>query len=356
MAYTQTQKETGINQYLGKSIAIDGYYSVSADNSGNGYLYSRDLEGRWNSSTIVCSGASLSFGDAVSIYGDYFVIGEPSYNAYNGRVAIYSVRNTHVPLQVIDGISAGGQFGSSVFINNSYIVVGAPYTSSNSGEVFIYVKNDDDTWTVYSGNPIVPEILSTNDYFGCSVGLYQNTCAIGARGDSNATGAIYLFEKNSITNEWEESTRLLSSDGKYNDQFGGSLSISDGYLAGGAKFWDSPTGDSWAGAVYIFKQASSWYEVDKLTGVDESSYENNKFGSSVSLKGDYLIIGSPEARNKGVVDIFYKKRGWEHLIKLIADDIDTADGFGYSVDISGPHVAIGSNLEGGGDNGVVGVR
>jgi hypothetical protein len=355
MAYSQTQKETGVNQYLGKAVAIDGYYAISADDSGGAYLYTRQADGTWESSAIVCSSGSgdrSSFGNSISICGNYFVIGEPLYNSGTGRVDIYGVDDTSTPLQTINGTS-GSQFGYSVCMTEDYIAVGSPNYSSNAGEAYIYINNHNGTWSSYGHNPIIPEISNSNDYFGCSVGLYNTDCFIGARGDNQATGAVYLFERNGSTYDWDESSKLLASDGRYNDQFGGCLSVSDGYMASGAKFWDSDLGETNAGAVYIFKKSSSWYEVDKITGIDESSYVGNKFGSSISLKNDYLIIGSPEARTYGVVDIFYKKRGWNHLIKLVASDAAEDDGFGCAVDISGFCAVVGANLEGGGDNGAI---
>jgi hypothetical protein len=238
-------------------------------------------------------------------------------------------------------------------MSSLYLAVGSPEAGlDKNGKSYIYTK-DGGTWAAYSDNPLLPTISTSDDYFGCSIGLYNNICVIGARGDNQATGAIYIFNKDASTGEWYESSKILSSDGKYGDQFGGELSVSNGYMAVSAKFWDSVEGDS-AGAVYMFKYDSSWYEVDQLTGVSESSYTGNNFGSSIRLKDDYLIVGSPGASSgMGVVDIFYKYRSWGHLIKLLPSDIESGDNFGNSVDISGSYVVVGSYKESPSDLGAI---
>jgi len=48
MAYAQTQKISGIATNFGKSVAISGYYAITADNSGDGYFHRRGLDGTWS--------------------------------------------------------------------------------------------------------------------------------------------------------------------------------------------------------------------------------------------------------------------------------------------------------------------
>jgi len=358
MSYSQVQKSvvgSTNSQSFGRTVAIDGYYSIVSNNIGNVYLYKRLITRTWEYSEILCSGSGSELGASLDIFGEYFVVGDPSYSTNKGRVAIYSTSSPSSPLQLIEGGASGDKFGSSVSMNGLYLAVGAPEAGlDKSGKVYIYTK-DGEIWTAYYDNPLLPTISTDDDYFGCSIGLYNNICVIGARGDNQATGAIYIFNKDASTEEWYESSKILSSDGEYGDQFGGELSVSNGYMAVSSKFWDGvEVGDDSAGAVYIFKYDSSWYEIDKLTGISESSYTGNNFGSSIRLKDDYLIIGSPGARSgMGTVDIFYKYRSWGHLIKLLPSDIESGDNFGNSVDVSGSYVVVGSYKENPNDLGAI---
>lgn len=339
MAYTQVQYHPGgEGDNFGRAIAIDGYYAVLGEGNERGFLFQRQIDGTWTYSFVEITDTSTNFGTSVDIKGNYFVFGQPDHWA-RGRIAVYNVSNPSSPLATFLGAD-GDDFGTSVAISDEYIVVGAPSANSNKGRVYVYAKGTGETWTAYAGNPIVPQIQSSNDYFGCSVAISGNTIAVGARGRNSSKGAVYIFTKDTDTGEWEETTTLLASDGSAGDQFGGDVSMSGGYLAVGAKFWDSDEGDVSAGAVYLFKYVTSWYEIDKLTGTGETSYEGNHFGASVDLVGDYLVVGSLDARGTGVADVYYKKRSWGHLKKLIGNEVSSGDNFGSAVGVWGSYIVV----------------
>jgi hypothetical protein len=131
-----------------------------------------------------------------------------------------------------------------------------------------------------------------------------------------------------------------------NDQFGESISASGDHFVVGASLKDNSIGEVNSGAAYVFKYSTSWFEVDKLVSVDEANPEGDHFGESVYINGDHIIVGSPAARlNKGVADVFYKKRSWGHLKKILGSDTAADDAFGTSVSVSGRFIAVGSPNE-----------
>ncbi|KKM89381.1 hypothetical protein LCGC14_1249260, partial [marine sediment metagenome] len=72
---------------------------------------------------------------------------------------------------------------------------------------------------------------------------------------------------------------------------------------------------------------------------------SNLFGSSVNMNENLLVVGSPGARNnRGIVDIFYKYKNWQHLKQIIPADGALGDQFGNSVNISGSYAVFGSYL------------
>jgi hypothetical protein len=125
------------------------------------------------------------------------------------------------------------------------------------------------------------------------------------------------------------------------------------YLSVGAEFADLSETDINVGAVYIFNFSTRWNELKKITSVGEEGLIANNFGHSVNLNGDYLIVGSPNAKNKGVVDIFCKKRNWGHLKKIDYESSETNDYFGESVGIYYPYIVIGAFGRGSLDEGRV---
>ena len=81
---------------------------------------------------------------------------------------------------------------------------------------------------------------------------------------------------------------------------------------------------------------------------------NNKFGTSVSISGNYVVVGVDfEMRNKSEPGSAYvfKRTGtrWTQEAKLLPSDGASNDHFGFSVSISGHDAVVGAN--GDDDNG-----
>ena len=76
----------------------------------------------------------------------------------------------------------------------------------------------------------------------------------------------------------------------------------------------------------------------KLTAFDFDP--GDRFGRSVSMSGDILVVGSPRDVHAGVFSgsvYVFGRSGvtWELQTKLISDDAEAGDHFGSSVAISG---------------------
>ena len=355
MAYTQVHKISGSSSGFGSVVAIEGYYALVSDSTSSSHLYERQPSGKWAlSSSFTATSASVSFGSSFSISGDYFIVGDAGYDLGKGRVTVHSLSSPSTVVQTLfpSGLTNGDAFGVSVDMSDSYILVGANTSDDNyKGEVYLYIKGSGATWSEYSGNPIRPAFRNNNDYFGSAVAINGTSLIIGAKGDNNKTGAVYIFEYDSEDEVWEESQKLFASGGAYNDEFGASLSASNNYFVAGARLAESSTNDVNAGASYLYKYSGTWYEVDKITGTGESSYAGNNFGASVSISGDNLVVGSTGARDTGVADTFNKKRSWGHQTKILGSDSASDDDFGESVGISGRFLVVGAS--GNGSNGAV---
>jgi hypothetical protein len=341
MAYSQSQKIDSpspvINGNFGSVVVVDEQYAaISQPLSVKTFLYRRDTEGQWQSRI---SGGIGRRGSSLFIYGNHLVVGD----SVVGDVSVYDKETTtDTPIVTFTGLAAS-RYGASVAMSENYIVVGAPGVNSDKGEIYIYEKTGVNQWTAYSENPISDSLVSINDYFGNSVATNDTSIIVGAYGDSLKKGSVYIYEKNEDTNIWEKTQKIFASQSSLNDEFGAAISVSGDYLVVGAKLQDSETGGTNAGAVYLYKYGTSWYEIDKLIGVGESIYEGNHFGESVCIKGDYIIVGSPNARSIGVADVFYHGRSWGHLKKIIGSDSSLSDDFGVSVSVSGRFLLIGSS-------------
>jgi hypothetical protein len=106
----------------------------------------------------------------------------------------------------------------------------------------------------------------------------------------------------------------------------------------------SPGGEH-PGAVYIFEQqldTLEWRLVGKHTA--ESPQAGDKFGYSVALDGNTLLVGSlPAADGPGSVHVFQRQEsGWSKAALLEAPEASLANGFGASVTIRGDMIAVGA--------------
>ena len=103
---------------------------------------------------------------------------------------------------------------------------------------------------------------------------------------------------------------------------------------------------SQAGAAYIFTRSNtSWSSPEQIVASDVAASDG--FGNSVSISGDYAIVGTPYDDDGGSASgsaYIFKRDGneWEQLNKIVASDAAAADFFGYSVAIDGDYDVVGA--------------
>ena len=98
-----------------------------------------------------------------------------------------------------------------------------------------------------------------------------------------------------------------------------------------------------------------WNEVQKLVASDRDSIDG--FGNSVSISGDYALVGAfrededaldLNTLNQSGSAYIFERNGvgvWNEAQKLVASDRDSIDSFGYHVSISGDYAIIGATGE-----------
>jgi hypothetical protein len=140
---------------------------------------------------------------------------------------------------------------------------------------------------------------------------------------------------------WTAGPTLKALDAQADDFFGTSVAISGDYVIVGA-----PGVDNFAGAAYVFHRTGTgpdtWVQQAILVGPDDQS--GNYFAVSVSIDGEYAIVGAAQADGtKGAAYVFHHTEGtWVPIAKLTAPDAAASSQFGLSVAISGTSVIIGA--------------
>jgi hypothetical protein len=250
-----------------------------------------------------------NFGRSVAIDGDYLIVGAylddapgsddvGSTNTDEGSAYVFH-RNGESWLQV-DKLTASDaarndEFGRSVAISGDYAVVGAfgaDLTGSNEGSAYVFKRNGDD-WTEI--DKLVAGDAADGDHFGISVGLSGDVAIVGAHLDDHTgfdQGSAYMFQR--FAEDWVEMDKLTASVQQQDVLFGASVAI-DGSVAIVGAFLEDLSGDFFKkdeGAAYLFERSGDeWIEVERLT--TRFPEGSDRFGSSVAMTGEHVLIGAP---------------------------------------------------------------
>lgn len=149
---------------------------------------------------------------------------------------------------------------------------------------------------------------------------------------------------------WTQEGKLTASDPVASDNAGHAVALDGDTAVVGSYNADLGVNLGNAGAVYVFKRkGTSWAQEAKLSALIPG--RNGRFGISVDIEGDQVIIGASTAqvglaRDAGLAYIFTRKDGtWTQKAILSAPDLAQSDQFGSSVAINGTTAVVGSPLE-----------
>ncbi|MBN4077608.1 T9SS type A sorting domain-containing protein [bacterium AH-315-C20] len=391
--------------WYGYASAISGDYAIvgaylededasgasTIGQAGSVYIYERDADGVWNEvQKIVASDRGLNdeFGYAVSLSGDYAVIGarwedqdaSGGSTMFNSGSAYVFERNsggTWVEVQkiVTSDRAISDEFGSTVSISGDYLIIGAEDededvsgsgTLTSAGSAYIFERDGGGVWNEVQ--KIVASDREFQDKFGHAVGISGDYAIIGAEEEDHdaaggaalsEAGSAYIFERNS-GGIWIEVQKIVAGDREANDEFGKSIAISGTYAIIGAAFEDhDETGGAFmsnAGSAYVFERdgAGVWNEAQKIVASDRATQDD--FGWSVAIDGDQLVVGANlEDENEsggatmtdaGSAYVFKRTAGsWTEVSKIVSSDRDVDDLFANSVGISGNYVIAGTRWE-----------
>ncbi len=354
--------------FFGNSVSISGEYAIVGapgdGENGAAYIFLVQDDGSWIlEKKLTASDGALDdeFGYSVAIDGEYAIVGawrdddesiELSENIGSAYIFYRNQGGTRkwgqqAKLTPSDGFTLD-KFGNSVAISGDYAIVGS-YMNDESAYIF---KRK--SWTWVEEAKLKGSDTVTSDMYGYSVSIDGETAVIGATGNDDmgsSSGSAYIFSRNE-DGVWNQQQKLIASDGSQFDYFGYSVSISGDFIVVSAFLVDD-YGDR-SGAVYLFRyDGTNWIQEKKLTASDAAAID--LFGASVSISGDYIIVGTTgdddNGNSSGSAYIFYRDQGgpdnWGEQKKLTASDGEMDDVFGHSVSISGEYAIVGAKWDGG---------
>eukprot|EP00854_Cymbomonas_tetramitiformis_P027008 gene27008-33223_t len=249
-----TANDGSSNDYFGTSVALSGTHLVvgaSGDDdlgssSGSVYVFSVTDTGATFLQKVTANDGNSNdyFGCSVGLSGTHLVVGAFNDDSFSGSVYVYSVTDSGATL--VQKVKAnydsnGDGFGYSVGLSGTHLVVGAPYYDSYMGSVYVFSVSD-------SGATLVQKVTandgSSYDYFGYSVALSGTHLVVGAPEDDSYQGSVYVFSVSDSGATFLQ--KVTANDGSSNDYFGCSVGLSGTHLVVGA-YWDN----SLQGSVYL---------------------------------------------------------------------------------------------------------
>ncbi|GAB5466214.1 MAG: hypothetical protein Kapaf2KO_16500 [Candidatus Kapaibacteriales bacterium] len=260
-------------------------------------------------------------------------------------------------------------FGYSVAVSGNYAIVGAPYEDhdvdgqnliNGAGSAYIYEFDSTSISWIFK-QKIVADFDQFSDrrfgaFFGLSVDISNNYAIVGASGFGDA----YIFKLVDSTNKWEIQQGLYHPIVDSGDDRELSVSILDKYAIIGTPYDDFNEVDSDslynAGSIYIYEldeATGNWNKIQKIVANDRN--ESDHFGFSVDISAKYIIVGARNANedelgnnslnNAGAVYIFELNQitgEWTQIQKIVANEREIGDQFGHSVAISNNYAIVGS--------------
>ncbi|WP_353566481.1 hypothetical protein [Haloferula sargassicola] len=254
----------------------------------------------------------------------------------------------------------GGSFGTSLAAQGDLLVVGSPNEGSGnlngsvsyeSGSVYVFQRDlgGQDRWGELA--KLLPSNPGFGKHFGATVAISGDTIA------ASHDGEVHVFERQG--DEWLESRILTPSRSDASFVYGEALAIDGDTLVVADSQILTPS--SPRGRVYIYERnrggPGNWGEVTVVQAT--AGGNNDRFGHSVSVSGDYVFVGCPLdsgqlAGNPGAAYIFKRGGGetptWSLHAKLTAPTRGISDSFGSSVVVDGRRAVV-TATRGAGANG-----
>ncbi len=213
--------------------------------------------------------------------------------------------------------------------------------AADAGAAYVFQRDQGgvDNWGQVK--KLIASDAQASDQFGFSAAASGDVTIVGANGEDAGggnAGAVYIFQRDQgSADNWGEVKKLTASDAQTNDFFGWSVSISNDTVVVGANGEDA--GGSDAGAAYVFEQdeggANNWGQVKKLTASDAQCCD--RFGISVAISGETAVVGANVedaggSTNAGAAYVFRRDEGgagnWGETKKPTASDAQAFDRFG----------------------------
>jgi hypothetical protein len=244
------------------------------------------------------------------------------------------------------------RFGESIKMSSSHILVGAPQSNDSSGSAFLFRATTDGgvgtTGSIGWNQSVELSGSSPSGCFGCRCGIMEyrgiNILAIGATGENEGSGAVYLY-----TNNGANLIKKITPEIEGSSSFGKSLVFMS---AESIKYLGIGYDLSGTGKVQMHKES-------KLEALDFVKYRTieslnphsgDMFGYATDGATNSLFISSPNEFGSGAV--YYHKYNdeegfFERTQRIVPEDLSSGEYFGKNISFDNDDGVITSNRSSG---------
>ena len=319
--------------------------------------------------------SSDQFGWSVDIQSNRAIIGAPTKTdsiggqlvGYIGAAYIFEkdTNGWHEVVQLkASDFKANTEFGNDVAINGNTAVVCAYKTdiptssSADYGAAYVFERDSSGNWN--ETQKLVASTRTPDAEFGSSIAFdgknliiasHQRT--LGADPSNPSTnisyaGSALLFQRDSM-GLWQE-VQEITPDSSYGFQrFAHSMALYDSTLVAGVPTHGAMVNGqmvSNVGLAYVFKMDSSglFKQTQKLNpGIYNPTNSGSRFGSSLALSQNYLVVGEPGRQNGGAASVFKLDTANNWTFSQQVQQAQSWSAYvGTSVDVFGDNIFIGA--------------
>jgi hypothetical protein len=310
LTHQQSIEPSGRNAF-GWTLAADGDWAAIGENQATVHLYQR-TGSTWNPTQL------LELDDVPATPG-------------------ITVRNLNSFLAMDGDLLAIGNTNANVTVGEDTII--------NAGAVVLFRRGLNSVWS-YEATLISSEPVGTAE-FGDAVAVSGNTLLVGADNDldgADRNGRAHLFQR--AAGQWAQVAALAIPDGEGAD-FGWSVALDgDVAIVGCATCNITDDGPSNAGSFFAYERnlggSNNWGLRGEFVGSEPAFID--QFSSSLRIRGDALLVGSPgNAVNRAHFFRRTSNGDWQEAFVLQSTD-GNGTLFGGSVEFVRGRATIGAEF------------
>ena len=278
---------------------------------------------------------SLGFGVAgdVEILDGTFFVGQSGSSLNNGSVYVYN-ENGESKLDLVEvfppnNLIYGYSFGHSINTLNDNLLVGSPHRTNAEGKVFLYERSNKE-WNLLQ--ELIPAISNVTSNFGSEVVITDKHIFVADQYYDEEKGAVFHFIKDPINNKWKYESVITHTDIQEDGYFGHSISVKGDRLLIGSR----------NGNLAVLYEFNNLIWEEKRTFKAEKYQSKGRYGYSVELSDNKVIIGYPGYNSYGAFDIYQlENESWIKKAEVINPNESKGSYFASSISIFEDNLLVG---------------